>query len=95
MSSREAYEKKLQAQLDEWHAEIDKLRAKAKKASAQAQIDAERHVATLESKRNEAMRQMETFRQAGEGAWTELRAGLEMAWQDLAEAVKSARSKFD
>ena len=34
MSMKEAYEQKLQAQLDEWSAEIDKLKAKADGAEA-------------------------------------------------------------
>jgi hypothetical protein len=36
MSMKEAYEQKLQAQLDEWGAEIDKLKAKSDNAEADA-----------------------------------------------------------
>ena len=42
MSKKEAYERKLQAQLNEWSAEIDRLQAKAQGASADLQIESEK-----------------------------------------------------
>ena len=38
MSIKKAYEKKFEAQLNEWKTEIDKLKAKVEKAEADAQI---------------------------------------------------------
>ncbi|MGJ7457802.1 hypothetical protein ACR80S_01110 [Halomonas sp. MA07-2] len=42
MSNREAYEQKLKAKLDEWLADIDKVRAKARGAKADARIEREK-----------------------------------------------------
>jgi len=39
MSLKDAYVQKLQAKSDEWHAEIDKLKAKADSAKADAKIE--------------------------------------------------------
>jgi hypothetical protein len=39
MNEKELYQQKKQAQLDEWKAEVDKLKAKASGASADAQMD--------------------------------------------------------
>jgi hypothetical protein len=39
MGMKEAYQKKLQAQLDEWNAEIEQLKAKADKAEAESQLE--------------------------------------------------------
>ena len=50
MGMKEAYEKKLQAQLDEWGAEIDKLKAKADKAEADAQLDYYKEIEELRTK---------------------------------------------
>ena len=38
MSDKKLYQQKMQAQLDEWRAEIEKLKAKASRASADAQM---------------------------------------------------------
>lgn len=38
MSEKEIYQQKTQAQLDEWKAEVDKLKAKAFGSSADAQM---------------------------------------------------------
>ena len=39
MNMKEAYEKKLEAQMEEWSLEIDKLKAKADKAEADSQLE--------------------------------------------------------
>ncbi|KHE91831.1 MAG: hypothetical protein K8F52_03055 [Candidatus Scalindua rubra] len=39
MDDKELYQQKKQAQLDEWKAEIDKLKAKASGASADVQLE--------------------------------------------------------
>ncbi len=53
MSNRDAYEQKLQAKLDEWQAEIDKLWARARSAEADARIEREKEAERLEAKRDE------------------------------------------
>jgi uncharacterized coiled-coil DUF342 family protein len=94
MSKRDAYVKKVQAKLDEWNAEIDKLEAKARAAQADAQIDLQQRVAELRSKRDEMTVKLQRLRDATEGAWEDLKAGLELAWEALGEAVHSAKSHF-
>ncbi len=54
MSLKNAYEKKLQAQLDEWNAEIEKLKAKAHKANADAQIEYHKKLEEIKDKREAA-----------------------------------------
>ena len=50
MNEKELYQQKKQAQLDEWKAEVDKLKAKASGASADAQLELNREIDTLEGK---------------------------------------------
>ncbi|WPD22031.1 MAG: hypothetical protein SD837_17715 [Candidatus Electrothrix scaldis] len=54
MTMKEAYEQKLQAQLDVWSAEIDKLKAKANSAEADAQLNYQKHIEELQSKKEVA-----------------------------------------
>jgi chromosome segregation ATPase len=94
MSKKEAYIQKLQAQLDEWGAEIKKLKAKAGKADADAKIEYHKIIEDLREKQDKAKEKMKELRQAGDEAWKDMKTGIENAWNNLSESVKSAISKF-
>ncbi|GJL79335.1 MAG: hypothetical protein NPINA01_23240 [Nitrospinaceae bacterium] len=94
MSMKEAYQKKLQAKLDEWGTQIDKLKAKADKADADAQLEYYKNIEELRSKQEAANEKLNEFKEAGEDAWEDLKAGAESAWDSLGEAVESATSRF-
>jgi uncharacterized coiled-coil DUF342 family protein len=94
MSNREAYEQKLKAKLDEWQAEIDKLRAKARGAEADARIEREKEAERLEAKRDEMRQKLKEMREAGDEAWDDLRDGAERAWKSFSDAFEKARDRF-
>lgn len=94
MSEKGAYLKKLEAQLEEWDAEIDRLRAKAKSARADAQLAYEKQLNELRAKRKQAVDRMEELRHASEGAWRDMKAGLDAAWSSLHDALNKARARF-
>ncbi|MGO2511344.1 coiled coil domain-containing protein [Marinomonas polaris] len=94
MNMKEAYQKKLQAQLDEWSAEIDLLKAKARSSEADAQIEYSKQIEELHAMRESANRKITELKEANDDAWEELKAGMDSAWNSLSKAVKSARSKF-
>ena len=94
MTRKDEYVQKLHAKLDEWSAEIDKLKAKADKAEAESRIEYQNQIKNLQQRRREADKKLDELRSAGEGAWEDLKAGAELAWGAMEEAVKSARSKF-
>ena len=45
-------------------------------------------------KREKAHKKLTEVREAGEGAWEDLKSGVQSAWDSMEEALKSARSKF-
>lgn len=94
MSMKEAYEKKLQAQLDEWNAEIDKLKAKADEAEADAQLEYYKQIEGLRSKQEMARDKLKELKEAAEDAWEDLKAGVDSAWDSLGETLKSVASRF-
>ena len=94
MSNREAYEQKLRAKLDEWQAEIDKLRAKARGAEADARIEREKEADRLEAKREEMRHKLKELREAGDDAWDDLRDGAERAWKSFSDSFEKARDRF-
>ncbi len=83
MSMKTAYEQKLQAQLDGWSAEIDKLKAKADSAEADAQLEYYKKIEALRSMRETATNKL-----------TELKDTSDDTWDSLGNALKSATSKL-
>ena len=94
MSKRDAYIQKLHAKIDEWNADIDKLAAKAQEAEADARIEYQEQIDALKGQRREVENKLADLKQSGEGAWEDLRAGLDLAFESMNEAVNSAISRF-
>lgn len=94
MSMKQAYEQKLQAQLDEWGAEIEKLKAKADNAEADVQLEYYKQIEELRTMQESATKKLAELKNAGDDAWEDLKAGIESAWDSLSSALKSAASRF-
>jgi chromosome segregation ATPase len=94
MERKEAYAKKVQAQLDEWDADIKKLRARAEQAEANAQIEYQKQIETLQSKRDSVKGKLADLKRASDDAWEDLKDGLESARDSLGNALKSATARF-
>jgi uncharacterized coiled-coil DUF342 family protein len=90
MNMKEVYQKKLQAQLDQWSAEIDKLKAKADNAEADVQIEYYKQIEELRTMQKSANSKLTELKASSDDAWEELKAGMDSAWNSL----KSATSKF-
>jgi len=91
---RKAYEEKFDAQLKEWSAEIELLKAKAKSAKADAKIDYFKTIDALEHKQDEAKSKLRELKTAGDEAWEAVKAGAEKAWTEVKTAYHEATSKF-
>jgi predicted ribosome quality control (RQC) complex YloA/Tae2 family protein len=94
MSDKNAYEQKLEAQLKIWQAEIDKLRAQAEKASADARLRYDRQVDELVAYQKQGKEKLRELQGANEQAWADMRQGMEQAWDDMAKAWKDAMSRY-
>jgi chromosome segregation ATPase len=94
MSMKEQYEQKLEAQLDEWNAEINKIKAKAKGAEADGIIEYEKEIKELNSKQEAAKDKLKELKNASEDAWEDLKVGIDDALGSLGKAFKSATSRL-
>ena len=92
--TKEAYLEKLKAKVDEWNAQIDKLKAKAAQSKADAKIEIEKRVGDLETQRQAVENKIQQLVQASGPAWEDLKGGVQSAWNKLDEAVRSATEKF-
>ncbi len=103
MGLKDAFQEKLEAQLDSWEHEIHEMEARAKRQEAEAQAekaDAEMQKETyakidrLKKQAEDARKKLEELKHSSEGAVNDVKAGLEMTWEQLGEALDSARSRF-
>jgi len=94
MELKDAYQDKMNARLREWQAKIDALKARADQAEAEQKINYYEEIETLRTKQQKVQQKLEELRSAGEGAWEEVKAGVEVAWTDLEDAVQRAADKF-
>jgi len=83
MSLKDAYVSKMEAQLKEWGAELDKLKAKAQKATAEGRIEYQKRMESAKAKQQVALGKLEELKRAGEDRWEALKAGVESAWGEL------------
>ena len=93
-TKRDAYVGKLKAQLDEWNTDIDKLAAKAAQAEAKAKIEYQNQLDDLRAKRDDVRDKLLAVQQAGEGAWEDLKEGLENSWEILKMSFNKAKTEF-
>jgi hypothetical protein len=94
MNDKELYQKKKQAQLDEWQAEVDLLKARAAGARADAQLKMNKKINSLEIKIQEGKAKLSQLAKSSDDAWDSIKDGVETAWDSLKHAFSDATSKF-
>ena len=94
MNNRDEYIHKMQAKLEEWNVEIATLTAKAGEVTTDIKNEYREQIELLKVKQANARQKIEELQHSGEGAWGDLKTGIELAWASMEEAIDSARSRF-
>ncbi|UUX51171.1 coiled coil domain-containing protein [Nisaea acidiphila] len=94
MTDKDPYIAKAKARIDQWDAEIDKVKAKAEEAEADAKIEYRRQADEMRAQRNKAESRLQDLRAASNDAWENLKSGFETAWKDISSAFDSAKSRY-
>jgi uncharacterized protein with von Willebrand factor type A (vWA) domain len=94
MGTRDEYVKKMLVKLEEWNTEINTLSAKAEKVTANARHEFSEQIDSLKARQAAARQKVEELQHSGDGAWEDMKSGIEMAWSAMGEAIDSARSRF-
>jgi chromosome segregation ATPase len=92
MGRKDLYQERLDAQLWEWDAKIEELKANATRATSGVKLYRKR-IEKLRNQYRDAERKLEEFMMAGEEALDELKADLDRTWDELKRAVESASSE--
>ncbi len=93
MGVKEVYQKKLEAQLQEWAGRIKDLKGKVDKVSTETSAKYQEEIEGLWAKYEAAQKKLKEVRGAGEEMWEAVRAGMEKAWDELAEGMKRAAAR--
>ncbi len=95
MDKKDAYVEKLKAQLDLWKADIDKLEAKAKKATAEARVKYEERIDELRSKWDNTMDKLMDIENIDEYEWEDLKTEVDKIGESFFEEYKKLRKKIE
>ncbi|MGD8559791.1 MAG: coiled coil domain-containing protein [Gammaproteobacteria bacterium] len=94
METKQSYQEKMTASLQEWQAKIDLLKAKADKAKANQKLKYQEEIESLQTKQQQLQHKLDELRDSGESAWKDIKTGVDQAWKDLKNAVDRAGDKF-
>ena len=90
MEARELHKKKAEAQLHEWSAKIDVMKAQADKMTAQARLDMKPTLDGVQAKFDAAKAKLGEIASATDDKWTETVKDVDNAWEDLKSAAAGA-----
>lgn len=93
-NNKESYRRKMQEQVNEWIAELDRLRKKAETAGAEKIKNLPEQIKVLEGKIEEGRAKIKELAEMNEDSWESLKDGFETAWKALSAGVKDAAIKF-
>jgi chromosome segregation ATPase len=91
----DAYTSKLNAQLKEWNAKVEELRAKGQSASADAKAQLNKQLEDLAAKRGAAEKKLKELQTAGAEKFQVLKQGVDQAWHDLRGAFEKVTKSGD
>jgi hypothetical protein len=92
--SKEAYKQKAEARIEEGLAKLDEARAKAKGASADARLEAEKYIAELETQIGVAKKKLAEIGDAAEDAWEDVTKNLDDMWDGISGGIKDVFARF-
>ena len=93
MSDKELYQQKIMAQLDEWKADVTKLKSRASVASADAKLQLDRQVRDLEAKIGKGKVKLTEIANTSEEVWGSVKEGFKSAWDTLKSGVKGTETQ--
>lgn len=96
---KETYQQKIQEQLDEWRSDIDRLKEKAKTATADKKLKYQETIDRMELKMDEGKSKLKDLKESGAEAWDAVKDGADSIWDTMkatfAEVKERLRDKDD
>jgi predicted nucleic acid-binding Zn-ribbon protein len=90
METRELYKQKYEAQMHEWSAKLDAMKAQTEKLTVQAKLDVKPHVDAVHAKFDAAKARVHEIASTTNDKWDDVVKGIDHAWTDLKSAAEGA-----
>jgi predicted nucleic acid-binding Zn-ribbon protein len=94
MTTKDVYIEQAKAQLAQWNAEIQKMRADVAAAQSQGRAEFTRQLEELKQRRDAAEADLARLSEASGSAWDDMKASFDTAQDALAEGFEKARKQF-
>ncbi|MGD1951594.1 MAG: hypothetical protein ACFB14_18405 [Leptolyngbyaceae cyanobacterium] len=94
MSTKQAYQQKIEAKLETLDAQIVKMQAKAGQANAELNAKYQEQLRLLTERRETARLKLEEFKQSSGAAWETMQSGVESAFTELQKSFDKAAAQF-
>lgn len=88
METRELYKQKAEAQIKEWSAKLDGLKAQAEKLTAQAKLSIQPHIEAAQAKFVAAQQALDKAEASTDEKWDEVTKNIESTWNDFKGALE-------
>ena len=92
IQQKDAFQRKVQTELDEMKVHIRELRGQVKLASAEARADLQKAIGELEKKKDLANKKVKAIQSATASSWEQVKSKTEAAMDDLRDSLTRARS---
>jgi len=91
MNEKELYQQKIEAKLDEWKADLNKLKAQAEAASADMTLSFKKQMNSLADKIEQGEDKLDELADKADDAWDDFREDLESAWEKIKAQVNESK----
>ena len=92
IQQKDAFQRKVQTELDEMQVRIKQLRGQVKHASAEARADIQKAIGELEKKKDLANKKVKAIHSATASSWEQVKSKTDAAMDDLRDSLKRALS---
>ncbi|MCE7915227.1 MAG: coiled coil domain-containing protein [Nitrosomonas sp. PRO4] len=93
-NEKQAYQQKIAAQIAEWEAEIELLKAKSKNLAADAKLEFEQQLSELEKNKSQLSAYLSELADKADDAWEDVKDEAEKKWNKLSEAFECFITKL-
>ena len=90
----QAFREQTEARLAEYEKDIDQLQAKVEKLEGDAKARAEQQLTALRQKRDAVSDKLKELGSSSEGAWEQIKSGIDAALEDLGNTYKKVAAEF-
>ena len=92
IQQKDAFQQKVQTELEEMQVRITQLRGQVKHASAEARADIQKAIGDLEKKKDLAEKKAQEIHSATASSWEQVKSKTSAAMDDLRESLNRAKS---